>query len=325
MATEQDWAAYADQAFLATGDTLLARTPAGAGVELPGSALFARRTAGGPFVAEGAAVLGNGPINAETAPTYAGVWFGFDGGANIATIQAMNASSAALAFYTKLGAGQASVERARIDADGRLLVGTTSPLGATSRHEFRATTSTVWPLTANGVDRGLLVRNSASSGFFAYFENSGGTNVGSISYSGSSTAYNTSSDYRLKQDRQPVENALARLLAVPVCNFAWKSTGARTDGFMAHELAEFVPEAVTGEKDEMQLVDVEVRPARASDVLGPDGSPVMIPAVTEKRLVPKYQGIDQAKLVPLLTAAVQELAATVERLAARVEELEAAR
>lgn len=110
------------------------------------------------------------------------------------------------------------------------------------------------------------------------------TKVGNISVTATSTAYNTSSDYRLKTNLEPLTDAIARLLQIPVHRFNWLAdpSAPKVDGFLAHEAQAVVPESVTGRKDE---VDAE-------------GSPI-------------HQGIDQSKLIPLLVAAVQELAARV--------------
>jgi hypothetical protein len=110
--------------------------------------------------------------------------------------------------------------------------------------------------------------------------NRSGTNVGNISVSTTAATYNTSSDYRLKTDVEPLTGALARLSGLKPSRFRFKSdpTG-KFDGFIAHEVSPIVPEAVTGEKD--------------GDLM---------------------QGLDAGKIVPLLVAAVQELAARVEAL-----------
>jgi hypothetical protein len=102
--------------------------------------------------------------------------------------------------------------------------------------------------------------------------------------------YSTSSDYRLKTDLEKLTSALDRLSALPVHRFKWVGhpTAPKVDGFLAHEAQAVVPEAVTGTKD---AVDA-------------DGKPI-------------HQGIDQSKLVPLLVAAVQELAARVAALEAK--------
>ena len=89
------------------------------------------------------------------------------------------------------------------------------------------------------------------------------------------------------------------------------------DGFLAHEVADVVPEAVTGTKDAMQTEEYEVTPA----VLDEDGN-VVTEAVMGTREVPDYQGIDQSKLVPLLTGALQEAIARIETLEAQVATLQ---
>jgi len=120
------------------------------------------------------------------------------------------------------------------------------------------------------------------------------TTVGTITTNGSTTSYNTSSDYRLKEDIVDIEGSIERLKDLKPVNFKWKSDGTRVDGFIAHEAQEVVPEAVTGTKD----------------AVDEDGNP-------------EYQGIDQSKLVPLLTKALQEAVTKIEALEARVTALEA--
>jgi hypothetical protein len=115
--------------------------------------------------------------------------------------------------------------------------------------------------------------------------------AGSIQHNGStSVSYNTSSDYRLKENISTVSNPCNRLLQLKPCSFNFiAEPDKRVDGFIAHEVQKIIPEAINGEKD---AVDDE-------------GNPV-------------YQGIDQSKLVPLLTAALQEALAKIETLEARL-------
>ena len=134
-----------------------------------------------------------------------------------------------------------------------------------------------------------------------YSTNSSTTVIGSIGNSGNTnTTYNTSSDYRLKDNVLPMTGALERVVALKPVTWKWKSTGADGQGFIAHELAEVCPDAVTGTKDE---VDAENNPV--------------------------YQGVDTSYLVATLTAALQELktindqqAQTITALTARIEALE---
>lgn len=144
---------------------------------------------------------------------------------------------------------------------------------------------------AGGGNVGIGTNASISStAYHMLFRNSNGQ-VGSISTSGSSTTFGTSSDYRLKENVTPLTNALARTAQIPVYRFNWKSDpgGAQVDGFLAHELAEHIPEAVVGEKDAVKA----------------DGG-----------IAP--QAVDQSKLVPLLVAAVQELSAEILALKIKV-------
>lgn len=117
-----------------------------------------------------------------------------------------------------------------------------------------------------------------------------------ISTNGQTISYNTGSDYRLKENVVPLTGAKDRVnqLNAYRFNFIADSTSQVVDGFLAHEAQTVVPEAVTNDKDE--TFD--------------DGSP-------------KYQLIDQSKIVPLLTAALQEAFAEIAALTARVEALEA--
>jgi hypothetical protein len=181
----------------------------------------------------------------------------------------------------------AGSDRINIDASGNLLVGCAGlPSGGGGGAGFE---------TGQSGGRTILQLGTTvtTSENVAVFYNPNGS-IGSINLSGSATSYNTSSDYRLKTDAQPMTGASARVQALNPVNFEWIADGTRVDGFLAHEAQVVVPEAVTGEKD---AVDA-------------DGNP-------------EYQGIDQSKLVPLLTAALQEALDEITDLKARVATLEA--
>ena len=133
---------------------------------------------------------------------------------------------------------------------------------------------------------------------------------GTITTNQTSTAYNTSSDYRLKENVVPMSDSLQRIGKLKPSRFNFISDDKRiVDGFIAHEVQEVVPEAISGEKNAMRDEEYEVTPA----VLDDDGNEVT-PAVMGTRSVPEYQGIDQSKLVPLLVGALQELTARLEAL-----------
>jgi len=140
------------------------------------------------------------------------------------------------------------------------------------------------------------------------FVNPNGT-VGNILTSGTSTSYNTSSDYRLKENVVPMTGSIDRLKALKPSRFNFIADADTTvDGFLAHEAGEVVPECASGEKDAMTTEEYEVTPAVM------DGDTVVTEAVMGEREVEDYQGIDQSKLVPLLVSALQEAVARIEQL-----------
>jgi hypothetical protein len=172
-------------------------------------------------------------------------------------------------------------EKARITSAGYLLVGTTAPLGGNTSNEFKNTTAGSWPLTLNSNDRGLLVRNSAAgSGFYAYFEYNGGTNNGSISWSGGTTSYTTTSDARIKKNIVDAPDAGSLIDAIKVRSWDFKADDVHWRyGMVAQELLPVAPEAVTVPEDEEKMM-----------------------------------GVDYAKLVPMLIKEVQSLRARVAQL-----------
>jgi len=155
-----------------------------------------------------------------------------------------------LVFGTSNGA--APTERLRITSGGSLLVGTTSELqSATSKLNIAGDF-----YNANGVS--LKTTNGGSGSQFVGFINESGTLIGSINRvtTMNAVAYNTTSDYRLKEDLKSI-NGLEIVNKIKVYDYKWKSDNSRMDGVLAHELAEVLPYAVTGIKDgeKMQQVD----------------------------------------------------------------------
>ena len=143
---------------------------------------------------------------------------------------------------------------------------------------------------------------------------SGGVLKGSIAYDSTGTAYNVSSDYRLKENVVEITDGIERLKQLKPSRFNFISDADKVvDGFIAHEVQDIIPEAVTGEKDATE--EYEVTPAEYDDY-----GNVVSEAVMGTR--DAYQQIDQAKIVPLLTAALQEAVAKIESLEARIQTLE---
>jgi len=173
-----------------------------------------------------------------------------------------------------------ATERARITSAGDLLV------GATSAHNFG-----IPSIQAGGSNSNAVIsvrRDTTSAADQVLFYNPNGV-VGTITSTGSATAYVTSSDYRLKENIAPMTGALSVVAQLKPCTYTWKVDGSDSQGFIAHELQAVVPDCVTGSKD---AVDDEGNP--------------------------KYQGVDTSFLVATLTAAIQELKAIVDAQAVEI-------
>ena len=202
-----------------------------------------------------------------------------------------------------------------IDATGALAVGDANP----TRHG-QTTKTLIYNGSTTTSDFALHVGRLTTGAENQICITNGYGKVGSVTTSGTSTSYNTSSDYRLKENLVDLTGASARVNQLNPLRFNWitDETNTAIDGFLAHEVATVVPEAINGTKDAMRDEEYEVTPA----VLDDDGN-VTTEAVMGTRSVPDYQGIDQSKLVPLLTAALQEALTEIASLKTRVEALEA--
>lgn len=183
--------------------------------------------------------------------------------------------------------GTNNTERMRIDSVGTLILGGTTGVTALTRMVVR--------FAGGGSQYGIGMRPATDTTSAIWFENAAGTNIGQISITASSTAYVTSSDYRLKEQVAPMTGALAKNELLNPVTYKWKSTGENGQGFIAHELQAVFPDAVTGEKD---AVDAE-------------GSPV-------------YQGVDTSFLVGHLVACVKELKAELDSVKAELATLKGA-
>jgi hypothetical protein len=167
--------------------------------------------------------------------------------------------------------------RVVVDSSGKAGIGETSPNAGLHVRGIVGTYATMR----------LECQNDTSGFSHIIFSNDTDGDIGSITQNSAGTvSYNTSSDYRLKENVVDLTGATERLKQIPVhrFNFITKSN-TTVDGFLAHEVQDIVPEAITGTKDEVDA----------------DGNAV-------------YQGIDQSKLVPLLVATIQELEARIAAL-----------
>ena len=180
--------------------------------------------------------------------------------------------NATMQFFT---GANSPTQRMRIDSAGKVIVSSTTYTNHTSAQFLAVGNGTNSPM-ATFVPLTVSYTN-------IYFRNPNG-NVGSIATSGSATSYNTSSDYRLKENVVDISDGITRVKQLSPKRFNFiVDTDTTVDGFLAHEAQTVVPEAVTGEKDGEEM-----------------------------------QGIDQSKLVPLLTAALQEAIGEIETLKQRL-------
>jgi hypothetical protein len=180
-----------------------------------------------------------------------------------------------------------SVERMRIDASGTLMVGKTDSALTTTGSVIGTSGTATFSFNLTSENESFILNNNNSTGAIYKMDfRQNNSSVGRISVGSSSTSYGTSSDYRLKENISDLTGATTRLkqLAPKRFNFI-REPDVTVDGFLAHEVSSIVPEAVDGEKD----------------AVDDDGNP-------------KYQGIDQSKLVPLLVATIQELEARITQL-----------
>lgn len=170
-------------------------------------------------------------------------------------------------------------DRFVIDAEGQMLFG-----GITS--ELTNNGGCMQLKSRTGSEHCATFRNGVSDGGFGInFQRVDGTQVGSIAWTSSVTNFNTSSDYRLKENVTYTFDATTELKKLKPCKFNFKNESDTIEGFLAHEVSDVVPLAVTGTKDAKDSNDN-----------------------------PVFQSIDQSKLVPLLVKTIQELEARITAL-----------
>jgi hypothetical protein len=194
--------------------------------------------------------------------------------------------------FMRFGLNGAS-EKMRIDSSGKVLINTPSTITGEGELQVSGNTSqnlSAWRVATNG-QYGLRFFNSSTQ------------SVGFIRIDGASTTYSTSSDYRLKENEVAISDGIERLKQLKPYKFNFKTEPDTTvDGFFAHEVSSIVPEAISGEKD-------------ATETYMDDNGD------EQTRINP--QGIDQSKLVPLLTSALQEAITKIETLEAENTDIKA--
>lgn len=183
-----------------------------------------------------------------------------------------------LDFDTQIFRNTAGTERMRLDSSGQLLVNLAASVVTKGSFQVAYTSANSNAIVCKNTDTNYGAAT-------IQFQNSVGGSAGYIIMtSASAVSYVTTSDYRLKENVQPMVGALAKVSQLKPVTYDWKSGGS-SQGFIAHELQAIVPECVVGEKD-----------------------------AVDKNGKPNYQGIDTSFLVATLTAAIQELKAEVDAL-----------
>ena len=182
-----------------------------------------------------------------------------------------SAASGNLAFAT------VGTERMRITDGGSVSINYAGPMAG----------APLGVQSTAGGQQNISLWNTATSGTVYFMEFAAGSTYapkGSITYNGSITLYNASSDYRLKEDLKEY-NGLEIISKLKTYDFKWKESGTRDYGMMAHELQEILPNYVSGEKD----------------------------SIDENGSI-RYQGVDYSKLVPVLVKAIQEQQIQIQNL-----------
>jgi hypothetical protein len=176
-------------------------------------------------------------------------------GGGIVKIVAGNVSTGDIELYT------ANTSRLIVNNAGNVLVQATTSGGNGLSIRPNATAGTV---------QQIFNRASTTSDSYVFDFQNGGTTVGYIKYNNTSTSYATSSDYRLKENVVELTGALDRVSQLKPSRFNFISDADTTvDGFLAHEVQEIVPEAISGEKDGMRTEEYEVSPAVYENVVHP--------------------------------------------------------
>jgi hypothetical protein len=242
----------------------------------------------------------------DANPAYANIKFTSGTGGNVAGcwikgVQASGGNDGRLEFHTN-NAGTVG-EAMRINYQGIVSIGTTESaygnlLPAGSNGIVLTDTSGSIIATDNG-NLTLARTNADNNNRDILNFNRNGSTCGQITGTNSTTTYATSSDYRLKENVNYDFDATTRLKQLKPArfNFIIDETNTLVDGFLAHEVSGIVPEAIIGEKDGIEKNE------DGTNKLDNDGN-----------TIPKYQGIDQAKLVPLLVKTIQELEARIKTL-----------
>ena len=224
-------------------------------------------------------------------------------------IDAIDGGGARFFSFTGAVGSESYTERMRLSSSGRLSLNATDSTTASfaNRLKVDCNNENIFGIGIESVRNsgggGIIISNNETAGTFDHivFKASDNDTVGSVVASDSSTTYNTSSDYRLKENVSYDFDATTRLKQLKPARFNFKKDKDNTiDGFIAHEVSDIVPNAVNGTKDAVETYTDD------------DG---------KEQTRPVHQGIDHSKLVPLLTKSLQEALARIDTLETEVKTL----
>ena len=205
-------------------------------------------------------------------------------------------------------AGQVSISdrKARLTRHGDWMVGTDNNGNGSNANEPVGTVmKSDGQIICRRNDLMFTAKSIATGGYTAFRTMSAQTEVGNITFNSGGTSYNTSSDYRRKENIVSITDGITKVKQLKTYRFNFKDNPSETvDGFLAHEAQEVIPHVVKGTKDQVATAE-DVAAEKAISV----GDPI-------------YQVMDQSKLVPLLTAALQEAITKFETLETKVAALE---
>jgi hypothetical protein len=231
------------------------------------------------------------------------------GSVSVTGTNTINGSSCIMTIGDSTRTASSSTTTGAIVCGGGL--GVWSTINAGGEGNFASNVS-VFSTNPSSTQQGILLRNTfnvgpsifsmgvaTSNGIITFVGGNG--EQGAINGNGSGINYVTTSDYRLKENVAPMTGALAKISQLKPCTYTWKFDGSDGQGFIAHELQEVFPDAVSGKKDDVEIYTDE------------DGN-------EQTRIKP--QGVDTGFLVATLTAAIQEQQALIASLTARIVALE---
>ena len=209
---------------------------------------------------------------------------------------------------------------------GEESVGIVKPLGLGTKNPDSNKNLTIQALSDASGDQTVIQFKDLIGEDIGKIEVDTGTNT---------TKYTTASDYRLKLNINSFHDPINRLMSLNPCSWTWKNSGLKGEGFIAHEVSDIIPEAVSGKKDAVKVSEHHIPNDYSEEpvfdtVINEDGEEVEVQAApqvsvsgqTIRTETPVYQSIDQSKIVPLLTASLQETIKELNSLKGRIDKLE---